>query len=113
MPTYKGTVVEESLDDNRVINLLKVTAIKISDEDNPTKRWHMYTVEVSEPEIDMLAQHIKDGWYMHFWEGKHIIAVFKNETFHFDAEKKETWEPAIRYGLSKGIPRKQLDFPTK
>lgn len=46
---YKGTIVEESLEDNRILN-----------------------------DIDI----IKSGkWYMHFWNGNDVIAVFKYGVF--------------------------------
>ena len=108
---YKGTIVEESLEDNRILNRLTITNVRISDNDNPYERWHLYTVSVSKEDIELIAQSLREGkWYMHFWSGNEVIAVFKKQTFTFDYANKETWEEAIDYGLSLGIPLEQLDF---
>ena len=108
---YTGIVVEESIDDNRILNYLNITKVEISKDKNPEDRWHMYWVEASEKDIKSVAKHIKRGkWYMHFWKGNEGIVVFKDKTFSFNYKDKITWKEAVDYGLSLGIPRKQLDF---
>jgi hypothetical protein len=108
---FKGIIVEESLIDNRELNNIQINKVQISKEENPIKRWHLYTVIVSKQEIVNLSKNIKPGWYMHFWKGKNIIAIFKNKQFEFDYDNKTTWESVINYGLSLGMPKEQLDFP--
>jgi hypothetical protein len=39
-----------------------------------------------------------------------MIVVFRNKTFNQKVTDKTTWEPAIQYGLSIGVPKEQLDF---
>lgn len=107
---YKGTIIEESLIDSRVLNDLNVVGFKITEEDDQSERWHIYSVMIDSDDIDQLSKNIKPGWYMHFWQGRDVIAVFAGKTFEFDYDDKATWEPAIEYGLSVGIPREQLDF---
>lgn len=107
---FKGVIVEESLNDNRVLNDLKVIGLCISDHENPSERWHLYTIIVSEEEIEKLSECIKDEWCMYFLKGRQIIAIFRGKQFIFDYEDKSTWKPAIEYGLSIGIPESQLDF---
>ena len=104
---YKGVIIEESLDDNRIINNLEIVGVKVSSE----LRWHLYTVLVSEKDIEELSYLLKQGWYMHFWKDKKVIAIFKDKRFEFDYDRKDTLEPVIEYGLSIGIPKEQLDFP--
>ncbi len=111
MKDYKGIIVEESLADNRILNKLKIIKLEITKEENPSDRWHLYTVQVSEKEINAFSKNIKEKWYMHFWKGRRIIAIFKNKKFEFNFGDKATWQPAIAYGLSLGIPKEQLDFP--
>jgi len=111
MEKYKGIIVEESLEDNRILNNLEIINIKISKEDNLEDRWHLYTVEVSEEDIEKLSKTIKQKWYMHFWKDKEVIVIFKNKKFKLNYEDKSTWGPAVNYGLSLGIPKEQLDFP--
>ncbi len=111
MREYKGVIVEESLEDNRILNDLKIIDFRISKEENPADRWHLYTVQVSKEEIDRLSKNIKPKWYMHFWKGRNVIAIFKDKKFEFNFDDKSTWKPVVEYGLSLGIPKEQLDFP--
>lgn len=104
---YKGCVVEESLDNNLIVNELDIARVEISQK----LRWHLYHVRVSEDEIKKLSKHIKPRWYMHFWQDRNVIAVFKDKTYQFNFDDKDSWEPAIEYGLAQGIPKAQLDFP--
>jgi len=110
---YIGIVVEESLDDNRILNELDIKKIHISGHRNPKDRWHMYEVNLSIKEIYEVSKHITENWYMHFWKEADIIAIFKDKTFEFNYENKETWKEVLEYGRSIGIPEEQLDFPIK
>ena len=106
-----GIVVEESLIDSRILNDFRITKVRISGHEAPEDRWHLYQVIATEQEIDRLSKNIKESWYMHFWSGSQITAIFQNRIFEFDYEKKETWNDVIQYGLSRNIPIEQLDFP--
>jgi len=109
---YIGTIVEESLKDNLIINDLKILSVRISRDDNPADRWHMYQVEMTDEQIEKMAEVIKEnGWYMHFWDSeKNIIAVFSHRIFRFNFDDKTSWTQAVEYGLSIGISKEQLDF---
>jgi len=108
---YIGIIVEESLDDNRILNNLDFRKLQITVNENPSDRWHMYEVNVSKNEIEELSKHIIGNWYMHFWKGTQIIAVFKGKAFEFNYEKKDTWNEVLKYSRSINIPEEQLDFP--
>ena len=110
MQKWKGCIVEESLDDNRVLNNIEVVKIKISSEEDPEKRWHIYNSLLSESEIDNIHVHLKQGWYMHFWKENKMRVLFKGRKFVLDIDNKKSYKSAIDYGLSINIPRKQLDF---
>ncbi len=108
---YKGTIVEESLSDNRILNDIKILNFRISKDENPNDRWHLYTVNVSKDDIKKLSTYIGAGkWYMHFWKDNDVVAVFKDKIFEFKHNNKSTWADAIAYGKSIGIPDEQLDF---
>jgi hypothetical protein len=108
---YEGTIVEESLLDNRILNGLEILGVHISSAEAPEDRWHLYKVAVSEDDIESLAKQLKpEHWYMHFWSGDDVIAVFPSKTFKFIHSDKTTWQPAIEYGRSISIPEEQLDF---
>ncbi len=108
---YKGTIVEESLEDNRILNDLNIIGFKISNDENPADRWHLYTVKVTKDDIQKFSKYIKPGkWYIHFWNDNDVIAVFKDKIFEFKYDNKETWKNACDYGRSLGIPEEQLNF---
>ena len=107
---YKGIIIKESLEDPSILGSFETLKQKTSDDG----AWEMYTVLIEEADIEKLSRVIKEGtWYCHFWEGKNIIAVFRNKTFSFDAQDKASWIPVLKYGRFLGIPEEQLDFPTE
>jgi len=112
MEKYKGAIVEESLEDNRILNDFKVSSISVTKEDNPEERWHICNVEATKKQIENLSKNIKPSkWYAHFWNSnKDVIAIFRGKIFYFNYNDKKSWNPAIKYGRSIGIPREQLDF---
>lgn len=112
MEKYKGYIIEESLEDNLILNNFKIIGIKITDDENPADRWHIYEVETSKEQLLKISKYLKPGkWYTHFWDSnKNIIAVFKDKNFEFNYDNKESWNEAVEYGLSLGIPKEQLDF---
>lgn len=108
---YFGTIIEESLEDNRVLNDIEIISFRISKDESPQDRWHLYKAKVSKEDIEKLSKYIKSGkWYMHFWGGTDVIAVFRGKTFEFNYTDKATWKDAVDYGRSVGIPDEQLDF---
>lgn len=108
---YKGTIVQESLTDDRILNELDIVGLKITDEDNPSNRWHLFTVLATEGEIKKLSNYLKpEKWYAHFWNGDNVIAIFPKRVFNFKHSDKSTWKEAVEYGKSIGIPEEQLDF---
>lgn len=111
---YTGTIVEESLLDNRILNEFKIIAIRISNAEKPEDRWHLYEVEVTIDQMQIIAAQLKpEGWYAHFWQDDTIIVVFPNREFTMKLSDKTTWSDAIKYGKSIGIPTNQLDFKIK
>jgi len=108
---YIGTIVEESLEDNRILNDIEIIQVRISKEENSAERWHLYKVRVSKEDIERLSKYIKASkWYMHFWDGRDIIAIYKDKIFEFNYDDKTTWKEAVDHGRSQGIPDEQLDF---
>lgn len=108
---YIGTIVEESLKDNRFVNTLSVIGVKISLTDITKDRWHMYKVRITEDQLSELANQLKpEKWYMHFWHGDQVVAVFPGKVFRFNYSDRTTWSGAIAYGKSIHIPEEQLDF---
>lgn len=104
--TYTGTIIEESIKDNRLLNQHEIVGVHISSDENPDDRWHLYEAEITR----LSNQHKPEKWYIHFWDGDAVIAVFPNKVFRFKHSEKSTWAEAIEYGKSLGISEEQLDF---
>lgn len=58
---YKGTIVEESLEDNRILNDIDIIDFRISKDDNSADRWHLYTVKVTMDDIQKVSRYIRSG----------------------------------------------------
>jgi hypothetical protein len=107
---YRGAIIKESLQDAKILDNIEVIDIKVTDDENPADQWSIYTVLIKKEEIDQLIGQIKVGWYMHFWQDRSVIVVFKDKKFEFNFDDQDTWGPVVKYGLSQGIPKEQLDF---
>lgn len=104
---YKGTIIESSLADLSVLDSVQVL------KKYQSGSWTLYDVLVSEVTLKIIGTYLNEGpWYMHFWrEGKdEVCIVFKENFFKVKPSEKETWKKYIAYGLSIGIPEKQLTF---
>lgn len=104
---YTGTIVENSLDDKAILKKLRINKTW-QDED-----WILHSVSVDENQLTELSHSINNGpWYIHVWkEGQdEVQVIFKDKIFHIQHSDKSTWNDAIEYGKSIGIPENQLDF---
>lgn len=104
---YKGTIIENSLQDKSILSELQIISSRQSGD------WVLHEVLVNEEQLESLGRYLNDGrWYMHFWvPGQDdIVIVFKNRNFTIKSSDKSTWTDAILYGRSIGIPEEQLDF---
>lgn len=110
MEKFKGCIVEESLEDNRILNNIKIIKVRITREEEASERWHIYNSILTEEDIEKVHKSLKDGWYMHFWKGNKIIVLFKRRKFIINLKDKESRKEAVNYGQSLGIPKEQLDF---
>lgn len=110
---YHGIIIEEALDDNRLINTLKIEKFHITGHKKPSDRRHLYQVKVSLQEIQSLYCHIKDDWYLYFWRDTQIIALFpNNRQFQFDCLNQDTWSEVLAYAHSIGMDESDIDFST-
>ena len=108
---YRGIIIEESLNDNRILNNFNILKLYITAAAKRSDQWHLFEVEVEENEIENISKLIMEGWYAHFWRGSDVVAVFAHKIIKFNYLDKNTWNEVLEYGRKLNIPEEQLDFP--
>ncbi len=118
---YKGTIIEESLEDTKVLKKLTITKTKVEQvvEKHKTpwiKKWTLHSVEIDADKAERIADRIsealdsKHSWYADFKNETHHYIIFKNRVFYIDKTNKEQYNEAKNYGIALGIPPYQVDF---
>jgi hypothetical protein len=118
---YKGVIIEESLNNNKVLGKVKIIKTKISPvvEKHRTpwvKQWTMHTVEISEEDADKIAEQLsqdldKDhAWYADFKNGNYHFIIYRGKIFKVDLKNPVLYQDAKKYGIELGIPEYQVDF---
>lgn len=124
MNDYKGTIIEESLEDKSVLNQIKIISTKIEDVTDKhktpwIKQWTLHKVEILENEAEEIAtliskslDHSHQGnWYADFKNESHHYIIFRDKVFFInDRRDKEQYDIAREYGISVGIPEYQVGF---
>lgn len=122
--SYKGVIIEESLENSGVLKEVEILDTKVEPitEKHQTphlKQWTLHTVEVLESEAEKIAQELSrslrggtphDSWYADFKSDSTHFIIFRNKVFKIDRSSKEQYDEATKYGLTLGIPDYQLDF---
>jgi len=118
---FKGTIIEESLEDRSVLNELNIlrTDIKKVTQKYQTpwlKKWTLHLVEINGESADDIAQKLshsldsKHAWYADYKNETTHYIIFKNKVFKIDRTNAGQYLEAKKYGISLGIPEYQVDF---
>jgi hypothetical protein len=122
---FVGVIIEESLEKKDILKKLKILKTKV---EKVTKKhqtpyleqWTLHTVKIPENQVDKIAKElsqsldsIHNDWYADFKNYKYHYIIFCNKVFKIDRSKKEQYDKVIKYGLSLGIPKYQLDFSSE
>ena len=118
---FKGVIVEESLEDTRVLKDVKVidTKVELVTEKHQTPwltQWTLHTVEIPEEMADETAHKLSQdlekehNWYADFKNDKFHYIIFRDKVFKVDKGSPDGYAEVTRYGVSLGIPDYQLDF---
>lgn len=110
MDEYHGIVIEQSLADRKLLE--KSTILSKKEESG---LWILYKISFQKGMVDEMIKIAQAGlksgkWYVHFYMKENLIIVFKQMVFLVSSSDKKTWEPAVHYGKSAGIPERQLNF---
>jgi len=52
---YRGIIIEESLNDNRILNNMTIVKLHITGNEQKSDRWHLYEVEIDENYIENVS----------------------------------------------------------
>ncbi|MEK7142784.1 MAG: hypothetical protein AAB785_01105 [Patescibacteria group bacterium] len=120
---YKGTIIEESLENKDVLKNVKILSTKvesvIKEHQTPwLKQWTLHKVEVDEDIVDELSEKISHSidskhnhsWYVDYKNEKWHYIIFPNKIFKIDKTDVQQYAEARKYGISLGIPEYQVDF---
>lgn len=118
---YKGTIIEESLENKDVLKKLDIikTEVEPVKESHGTpwlKQWALHAVDIPEEKAEEIAEEISKSldsahdcsWYADFKNDTHHYIIFRNKVFYIDRKSKEQYDEAERYGISIGVPAHQL-----
>ena len=107
MANYHGIIVDAGLKDKTILKKLNVLSTKKIDD------WTLYKIQVNEDELKTVLSQIQflllEKFYAHFYNERILLVVF-NDALFFTSTSKIHLKDAIQHGISKGIPREQLDF---
>ena len=113
---WKGVVIEESLNDKSVLNLVKIVKSRKTTLENESERGFLtfLCIELDDKRksdfIKKAISSIKNGFYLHVCRDKNMIIIYKNRIFEFSSDELNKLNEARNYGLSIGILKEQMPF---
>ncbi len=114
---YRGAVIAEGLAEPEAVNKYDIERVFVTKPfmpiDGKLGRAHIYFINCDDEGVEKLRPHVRDGWYIHFWNEDVIKVVFNDRTFDLPRRRDSSWGKAVQHGLGQGIPREGLDFPTE
>jgi hypothetical protein len=116
MNEYHGIVINVSQKNKSILKKLDVIGKKAFNFNTVILLKIRVPKENLEETIQQLQTNMRDrflwwfhDFYFHFYNDQELIVVFKNRIFRVTPDPK-TWDEMVAYGLSLGLPEKQLDF---
>ena len=104
---YRLGIIEESIDDNRILEKAKQFFISQRIEEVPEDTcpiWHTNEYHVLDDDLEdllpVLEQHIKSTWYIHAFNDDNLYVILKNKSFRISREKDDSWNQMIEYGVN-------------
>lgn len=120
---YEGTIIEESLENNEVLQKVTILSTKVEQvtESFKTpwlKQWTLHKVEIAEDVAQEVAEEISEcidtehshSWYADYKNDEWHYIIFPNKIFKIARVEESGYQEAREYGMSLGIPEHQVDF---
>lgn len=109
MDEYHGIIVDASQKYRSIFKNLRILGGRKSKDG----KWVLHKIVVGADGLgDMISRlqnNMLPGYYFHFYRDGELIIVFKDRIFRVKPDRT-TWNEAVEYGKSLGIPESQLDF---
>lgn len=122
---YKGTIIEESLENADVlkkVNILSTEVEPIEDSHQTPwlKQWTLHKVEVAEENAGEVAREISENldsshnsnWYADYKNDKWHYVIFPFKVFKVNKKDQAQYDEVNEYGVSLGIPDYQMGLST-
>lgn len=110
---WRGVIIKESLENNSLLDLVKIVGTKKEKLEEKNKIMIFYRIEIDDNKKDEFVQRaiksIKQSFYLHIVKEKVMYVIFKDKMFKFSRGYPEL-ETARNYGKSVGIPKEQMPF---
>ena len=122
---YKGTIIEESLQDTSVLKDVTIVETKVEpitpEHKTPwLRQWTLHSVEIPEEKAQEVAEKISrifdiehPDWYADYKNDSYHFIIFQGKVFKVDLNNPVLYTEAKKYGVSLGIPEYQVDFAPK
>jgi hypothetical protein len=111
---WKGVIIKESLENEKILNIIKTVKTRITGLENQGGRYHFLYFELNDENLENFIEEakntIKDKWYTHVCKGNEMIVIFSGKIFRFKEKESSKIEEARNYGLSLGIIKEQMPF---
>lgn len=121
---FRGTIIEESLEDKTVLGMVKILETKVEPvvEEHKTpwlKQWTLHKVEILESKAKAVAEKLSetlrsgaqhDSWYADYKNADWHYIIFPGKIFKISRSDASGYAAARTYGISLGIPPHQVDF---
>jgi hypothetical protein len=114
----KGLLLRESLKDEGVLDLIRVTKTEVWDVENAAdwqpKRWTAISFKGGSDRADEVAEAMsramKPVWYANFSTETHVYVIFEGRVFRYAKGDEEARAEVEAYAVSVGIPESQIDW---
>lgn len=122
MNDYRGTIIEESLENKEVLKKVQILRTKVEPITDKHKtpwltQWTLHFALIPESEAENIALEISksfdkvdSSWYADYRNKTHHYIIFPNKVFYIERNNVDQYNEAKKYGLSLGIPEYQVDF---
>ncbi len=111
---WKGVVIEESLTDKSILEIVKIMKTRKATLEGESERGNLtflYIELEDERKDDFVRKAVssmKDRFYIHVCKGAEMVVIYRNRNFEFSADETDKINEARDYGLSIGILEEQL-----